>query len=440
MSMSILLRTSPAQTTTSPSVATNRPEQPDPASAQSLPSATPSPIIVTTQQESPIPSTSSPTAVVNTEATSVPNTTTPPPAPTRVSTHQRKPVNKLNLCTTVTPFLDKIPTSVAEALKDPQWRKAMAEEINAQLENRTWDLVSYVVAHNIVMCRWIFTIKRNVDGSVQRYKARLVAKGFSQRPGLDYRDTFSPVVKPATIQLVLSVAVSSNWQMRQFDVNHAFLQGHLTDEVYMMQPPGFVDKDNPTAVCKLRKAVYGLKQAPRAWYNELKTYLLSCGFRNSYADASLFIYNSNGVLMYMLVYVDDIILTGNNTDHINRFVQSFSQHFSLKDLGSLSYFLGIEATHKSTGLLLTQKRYITDLLHRNNMTNAKAVATPMCSTEQLTLKSGHPLDDPKQFRAVVGSLQYLSLTRPDISFAVNRMSQYMHQPTDEHWTAVKRIL
>ena len=144
--------------------------------------------------------------------------------------------------------------------------------------------------------------------------------------------------------------------------------------------------------------------------------------------------------MYMLVYVDDIILTGNNTDHINRFVQSFSQHFSLKDLGSLSYFLGIEATHKSTGLLLTQKRYITDLLHRNNMTNAKAVATPMCSTEQLTLKSGHPLDDPKQFRAVVGSLQYLSLTRPDISFAVNRMSQYMHQPTDEHWTAVKRIL
>lgn len=144
--------------------------------------------------------------------------------------------------------------------------------------------------------------------------------------------------------------------------------------------------------------------------------------------------------MYMLVYVDDVILTGNNNDQINRFVQSFSQRFSLKDLGTLSYFLGIEATHTPTGLLLTQKRYIADFLHRTNMTNAKTVATPMCSTEQLTLQSGRPLEDPKQFRAVVGSLQYLSLTRPDISFAVNRMSQYMHQPTDEHWSAVKRIL
>lgn len=129
--------------------------------------------------------------------------------------------------------------SVAEAPKDTRWRKTVAEEINAQLENRTWDLVSSAVAHNIIGCRWIFTIKRNADGSVQRYKARLVAKGFSQRPGLDYHDTFSPVVKPATIRLVLSVAVSHNWTMRQFDVNHAFLQGHLIDEDFYDATPGF---------------------------------------------------------------------------------------------------------------------------------------------------------------------------------------------------------
>lgn len=130
----------------------------------------------------------------------------------------------------------------------------------------------------------------------------------------------------------------------------------------------------------------------------------------------------------------------NNVDQLNRFVLSFSQRFSLKDLGTLSYFLGIEATHSPKGLLLTQKRYIADLLHRTNMKNAKSVATPMCTPDQLTLNSGHKIDDPKQFRAVVGSLKYMSLTRPGISFAVNKMSQYMHQPTDEHWAAVKRIL
>lgn len=207
-----------------------------------------------------------------------------------------------------------------------------------------------------------------------------------------------------------------------------------------MQPPGFVDKDNPHAVCKLRKAIYGLKQAPRAWYNELRTFLLQSGFKNSVADASLFIYNNNGVLIYMLVYVDDLIITGNSPSHTTRFIDSLSQRFSLKDLDDLSFFLGIEVIRTKEGLHLNQSRYIADLLKRLNMSDCNSIKTPMCSNTTLTLSSGTPLSDPTEYRAVVGSLQYLSLTRPDISFPVNKLSQFMHKPTTEHWQAVKRVL
>ncbi|CAA7050582.1 unnamed protein product [Microthlaspi erraticum] len=334
-----------------------------------------------------------------------------PPQPLvqlRTSTRQRKPVNKLNLRAAVLPLTEYIPTSVAEALKDPRWCKAMLEEIESQIRNHTFDLSSPDVASNIV--------------------------------GIDFHDTFSPVVKPATIRIVLSVAVTRDWPLRQLDVNNAFLQGKLDEEVYMAQPPGFASPENPTAVWKLNKAVYGLKQAPRAWYNELRTFLLQYGFHNSLSDASLFIYNHGGVCLYMLVYVDDMVITGNNVDHLNKFFNSLSSRFSLKDLGELSYFLGIEVQRSLSGLLLTQTRYIADLLHRTKMTDAKPVPTPMCPTTKLTLTSGDPLPDAKEFRAVIGSLQYLSLTRPDISFAVNKLSQFMHKPTTDHWHAAKRVL
>ena len=142
----------------------------------------------------------------------------------------------------------------------------------------------------------------------------------------------------------------------------------------------------------------------------------------------------------MLVYVDDIIITGNSPTQISRFIQSLSTRFSLKDLGDLTFFLGIEVSRTSAGLHLTQSRYIADLLHKANMTNAKAVATPMESNSSLTLLSGHQLDDSTEYRTIVGSLQYLSLTRPDISFSVNKLSQFMHRSTTEHWSAVKRVL
>ncbi|KAG7599495.1 Reverse transcriptase RNA-dependent DNA polymerase [Arabidopsis suecica] len=332
------------------------------------------------------------------------------------------------------------PTSHVQALKDEHWRHAMGDEFDSIVRNGTFTLVDPRFASNVVGNRWIFVIKRKADGTIDRFKARLVAKGFHQRPGIDFQETFSPVIKHVTIRLVLGLAARKNWVLRQLDVNNAFLQGKLTEEVYMSQPPGFIDKDKPHYVCRLHKAIYGLKQAPRAWYNELRDFLLSNGFVNSLADASVFIFHMGAVIIYMLVYVDDIVLTGNSASAIDRFIQVLSNRFSLKDMGALSYFLGLEVTRSSAGIRLNQRKYTTDILSKYHMLGAKPVPTPMASSTTLTVSDGVPLPDPTEYRAAVGSLQYLALTRPDIGFAVNRLSQFMHSPTTVHWDAVKRVL
>lgn len=206
---------------------------------------------------------------------------------TRAKNNIHKPIRKLNLHTQLSKSNDLEPTTVTQALKDTKWRRAMSEEYDALVRNGTWELVLPDSSHNIIGCKWIFRTKRNSDGSIDWFKACLVAKGFHQRPGVDYHDTFNLVVKPTTVRVVLSLAVSHGWSLRQLDVNNAFLQGHLSENVYMTQPPGFVDQDNPPYVCKLRKAINGLKQAPRAWYHEFRTFLIHSGFKNSHVDTSL---------------------------------------------------------------------------------------------------------------------------------------------------------
>jgi histone deacetylase 1/2 len=173
------------------------------------------------------------------------------------------------------------PCTIAEALGNSNWKKAMDVEYTALMKNKTWHLVPPERGRNVIDCKWVYKIKRKADGSIDRYKARLVAKGFKQRYGIDYEDTFSPVVKAATIRLVLSIAVSSGWNLRQLDVQNAFLHGFLEEEVFMRQPPGYTHSRFPHYVCKLDKALYGLKQAPRAWYSRLSTKLITLGFRPS---------------------------------------------------------------------------------------------------------------------------------------------------------------
>lgn len=359
---------------------------------------------------------------------------------TRANNNITKKSTKFTLMAEIPMTLETEPNKVTEALKDKRWRKAMSAETDSHLREHTSDLVSPDPSYNLVGNKWVFRIKQNADGSLERFKARLVAKGFHQRSGINYHETFSPVIKPATIRIVLDVAVSDGLLLRQLDVNNSFLQGHLKEDVYMSQSIGFIDKDNPEYVCKLCKVLYGLKQAPCAWYMDLRSFLLESGFANSLADASLFILRAGKKTIYTLVYVDDIIVTGNNSSHVLKFIELLSEHFSLKDHGDLSYFLGIEATRSSSGLHLCQQKYINDLLACTNMSSAKSVATPMTPNDQLQLTSGNALTDGTEYRMVIGSLQYLHFTCPNIAFAVNNLSQFMHRPTDLHWQAAKRVL
>jgi Reverse transcriptase (RNA-dependent DNA polymerase)/gag-polypeptide of LTR copia-type/Integrase core domain/GAG-pre-integrase domain len=336
--------------------------------------------------------------------------------------------------------LESEPTTFAQAKNSPHWRTAMASEMDALAKNKTWSLVPLPQCQKPIGCKWVYKIKRKQDGTIDRYKARLVAKGFNQVEGVDFFDTYSPVVRPTTIRVILSHAVASNWSIRQLDVQNAFLHGELNEQVYMSQPPGFTDPTYPDHVCLLQKSLYGLKQAPRAWFQKLSSALLAYGFKSSAYDPSLFILTANEHSLFLLVYVDDIIITGSDPQAVQSCISTLATQFAIKDLGDLHYFLGIEVHRTDSGMILTQTKYIMDLLKKVNMIDATPCLTPMALSETFSKHVGQELEDPHQFRSVVGALQYATLTRPDISFPVNKLSQFMHRPTSAHWNAVKRIL
>jgi hypothetical protein len=224
---------------------------------------------------------------------------------------------------------------------------AMDDEYNALIENKTWDLVPRPPNVNVIRSMWIFRHKEKSDGSFERHKARLVGDGAGQQVGIDCGETFSPVVKPATIRTVLSIALSKSWHIHQLDVKNAFLHGELKETVYMYQPLGYKDSARPDYVCRLRKSLYGLKQAPRAWYKRFVDYASSIGFSQSKCDHSLFIYQKDAHMAYLLLYVDDIILTTSSDSLRKSIISLLNSEFAMKDLGQLSYFLVLQslATH-----------------------------------------------------------------------------------------------
>ncbi|GKA77945.1 putative RNA-directed DNA polymerase [Tanacetum coccineum] len=315
--------------------------------------------------------------------TSIPPPPTPPPAPpiTRqrpANLHQnpkqRVPYNPSANHATVLPTTITEPTSFTVANNLPEWRQAMKEEYDALMKNGTWSLVPRASTTNVV-------------------------------DGIDFHETFSPVVKSTTIRAVLSLAVTNDWPLRQLDIQNAFLHGNLKEQVYMKQPPGFIDPQRPNHICLLHKSLYGLKQAPRAWFEGLSKALFDLGFKGSKMDPSLFIYSHGDILLYIL---------------------------------PLNYFLGIEIVPHVSGILLSQKKYILELLQSAGLSNCNLVSSPMVTSSSLSLDDA--FSNPVKYRQVVGSLQYVTLSRPDIAFAVNKVCQFMHAPTEIHWYAVKRIL
>nr|GEV01647.1 putative RNA-directed DNA polymerase [Tanacetum cinerariifolium] len=229
-----------------------------------------------------------------------------------------------------------------QALNSVKWKKAMDDEMEALKKSETWDKCNMPQGKKAVGCRWVFTVKYKPDGTVELYKARLVAKGYTQTYGIDYSETFSPVAKMDTVRVLLSVASNQGWPLHQFDVKNAFLHGELKEEVYMEAPPGFPEQFKPGEVCRLKKSLYGLKQSPRAWFGRFTMAMKKYGFRQSNSDHTLFLKRRKDLVTCLIIYVDDMVITGNDKAEIKRLRDGLFKEFEMKDLGNLKYFLGIE--------------------------------------------------------------------------------------------------
>ncbi|GJW40046.1 ribonuclease H-like domain-containing protein [Tanacetum coccineum] len=288
-----------------------------------------------------------------------------------------KPIDRLSLHTS---SISPIPKNLSHALKDPNWCNAMYDEYNALVKNSTWLLVQRPAGVNMVRSMWLFKHMFHADGTLSRYKARLVDNGSSQQLGVDFDETFSPVVKSDIVRTVLILAMSRKWLIHQLDVKNAFLNGDLSETVYMHQPPGFVDNRYPHHVCLLQRSLYGLKQAPRAWFQQLAGYATRAGF-----------------------YHNDIILTASCPALLQQIISSLNNEFDMTDLGALNYFLGISADRTPTGLFLSQKKYALQLFERAHMVTCNPSRTPI-DTESKLSPEGIPVQDPTLYHSLAGGL------------------------------------
>ena len=336
------------------------------------------------------------------------------------------------------------PRTVNEAMngsESPQWKLAMERELKSFDKNNVFELVKRTPDMNLIKSRWVFKRKKGSDGEIVSYKARLVAQGFLQRPGIDYDETFAPVVRFESVRTVLSLAAKHKLLVHHLDFNSAFLNGELKEDVYMTLPIGYVNKGNENLVCKLNKSMYGLKQSPKCWNDALDEYLKSLGFDQSSCDSCIYVKLVDKSLCMISVYVDDIIVACKNLEDLENIKLDLSSKFELKDLGSLSYFLGIKVVQQDNNISLNQASYVESLLNRFDFSNCKPVATPADVNSHLEKATDDcDLVDSTKYMSAVGSLLYLSTkTRPDIAYAVYNVSKFCSKPNVKHWMAVKRI-
>jgi len=275
---------------------------------------------------------------------------------------------------------------------------------------------------------------------VSRYKARLVAKGYAQTYDIDYEETYSPVAKMTTVRAIIVMAAAKGWSLHQMDVKNVFLHGDLQEEVYMEQPLGYVDQTHPNLVCRLKEALYGLKRAPRAWSNKIGQYIVTSGFQTSNADFSLYVKKTDHGIVVIVIYVDDLIITGDSDADIFDLKKLLKQKFEMKDLGELRYFLGIEVIHSPKGIWLLQRQYALNKLSEYGMTGCKPISIPLEQNVKLSVDEGNLVEDTTMHRRIVGSLIYMTITRPDLSYVVGVVSQFMQTPRKPHLDAVRRIL
>ncbi|GJR56984.1 retrovirus-related pol polyprotein from transposon TNT 1-94 [Tanacetum coccineum] len=331
------------------------------------------------------------------------------------------------------------PKNANEALTDDSWIVVMQEELNQFIANDIWELVPQPRNMTIIGTKWVFRNKLDENGIVSRNKARLVAQGYNQQEGIDYDETYAPVARLESIRILLAYACALDFKLFQMDVKSAFLNGFINEEVYVAQPPGFIDFEKPDHVYKLKKALYGLKQAPKAWYDILKSFLIKHEYKMRMVDNTLFTKKRSSNLIIVQIYVDDIIFGSTCQDMCDEFAKIMHDEFEMSMMGELNFFLGLQIKQMEDGIFFNQSKYIKEMLKKFGLEESKPMKTPMSSDTKLTKDEECESVDSTKYRGMIGSLLYLTASRPDIMFSVCLCARFQEAPKTSHLEAVKRI-
>ncbi|KAD5318172.1 hypothetical protein E3N88_18118 [Mikania micrantha] len=331
------------------------------------------------------------------------------------------------------------PKNYHTALRDNGWVEAMQLELLQFKKQQVWELVPLPQGKCAIGTKWVFRNKTDENGQIIKNKARLVVQGFSQKEGIDYDETFAPVARLEAIRLFLAYAALHKLKVFQMDVKSAFLYGKIKEEVYVCQPPGFEDNKHPDWVYKLDKALYGLKQAPRAWYDTLSTFLLQNNFTRGSIDKTLFIKKVGQHKLLVQIYVVDIIFASYDPKLCVDFTELMTKNFEMSAMGELQFFLGLQIKQSPDGIFIHQSKYTKELLKKFDLQNSKNCSNPMSSTTQLDADLKGKSVDETLYRCMIGSLMYLTASRPDIMFATCVCARFQAAPKESHLIAVKRI-